>query len=65
MVMCFYQLTTLQLKMNNACQGHGITNKSPNVVPLILLGTAGVHVRLFCNFGPGFIIINFTLDVVA
>jgi hypothetical protein len=34
-------------------------------MPLILVGTAGVHVRLFCDFGPGLIIINFTPDVVA
>ena len=64
-VICVHQSMALQLKMNNACWGHGRTNKSPNIVPLILVGTAGVHVRLFCNFGPGFIIINFTPDIVA
>jgi hypothetical protein len=43
--------------MNNACRGHGGTNESPHVVPLILVGTAGVHVRLFCDFGPSFVVV--------
>jgi hypothetical protein len=43
--------------MNNACRGHGGTNKLPHVVPFILVGTAGVHARLFCNFCPSFIVI--------
>ena len=55
-VICVYPSTTLQLKMNSACRGQGRTNKSPNIVPLILVGTA---------FGPGFIVINFMLNVVA
>jgi hypothetical protein len=43
--------------MNDACRGHGGTNELPHVVPLILVGTAGVHARLFCDFCLSFIVI--------
>ena len=45
----------LQLKMNDACRNQ---NRGRSVVPFILVETAGVHAKLFCDFGPNFIVVD-------
>ena len=52
-VICVDRSTTLQLKMNDACR-----NRGRSVVPFISVETAGVHAKLFCDFGPNFVVID-------
>ncbi|KAL3778057.1 hypothetical protein ACHAW5_011128 [Stephanodiscus triporus] len=57
-VICVDRSTTMQMEMNDACRGRGGATEPPRVVPFISVETAGVHARLFCDFGPCFVVID-------
>ena len=53
--------------MNDACRGGGRGDRrgedgrppsSPRAVPFISVETAGVYARLFCDFGPNFVVVD-------
>ncbi len=56
-VVCVDQSTTAQLEMNDACRGYGRSDGEV-VVPFASVETAGVHARLFCDFGPDFVVVG-------
>ena len=51
-VICIDRSTTLQLKVNDACR------EASHVVPFISVETAGVHAKIFCDFGPKFVVVD-------
>ena len=64
-VICVDRSTTTQLEMNDACRGgrgdrRGGDSRppSPRTVPFISVETAGVYARLFCDFGPNFVVVD-------
>jgi len=56
-VVCVDRSTTAQLEMNDACRGYGRSDGAA-VVPFVSVETAGVHARLFCDFGPDFVVVD-------
>lgn len=54
-VVCVDRSTAAQLEMNDACRGGG---GGSSTVPFVSAGTAGVHARLFCDFGPRFTVVD-------
>ncbi|KAL3811063.1 hypothetical protein ACHAXA_009011 [Cyclostephanos tholiformis] len=64
-VICVDRSTSMQLKMNDACRGRGGRGREANnggpsrrVVPFISVETAGLHAKLFCDFGPNFVVVD-------
>jgi len=65
-VICVDRSTTTQLEMNDACRGgrgdrRGGDGRPPSprgAVPFISVETAGVYARLFCDFGPNFVVVD-------
>eukprot|EP00571_Detonula_confervacea_P000614 CAMPEP_0172319668 /NCGR_PEP_ID=MMETSP1058-20130122/38333_1 /TAXON_ID=83371 /ORGANISM="Detonula confervacea, Strain CCMP 353" /LENGTH=1432 /DNA_ID=CAMNT_0013034763 /DNA_START=69 /DNA_END=4364 /DNA_ORIENTATION=+ len=55
-VVCVDRSITSQLEMNDACRD--CSSSKPRVVPFISVETAGVHAKLFCDFGPKFIVVD-------
>ncbi|KAL7543014.1 hypothetical protein ACHAXR_012304 [Thalassiosira sp. AJA248-18] len=72
-VVCVDRSITLQLEMNNACrrrdgngqEGSSSSSSKPTptatttrTVPFLSVETAGVHAKLFCDFGPNFTVVD-------
>ncbi len=57
MVVCVDQSTMAHLEMNNACPGYGRSDGAVAVL-FVLVEMAGVHARLFCDFGPNFVVVG-------
>mmetsp|Transcript_13904 Transcript_13904/g.27252 ORF Transcript_13904/g.27252 Transcript_13904/m.27252 type:complete len:1445 (+) Transcript_13904:148-4482(+) len=57
-VVCIDRSMTAQLEMNDACRRHSSTGKEQSYVPFVSVETAGVHARLFCDFGPHFVVVD-------
>jgi ubiquitin-activating enzyme E1 len=63
-VVCVDRSTSMQLEMNDACRGRGggggEANGAPprRVVPFISVETAGLHAKVFCDFGPNFVVVD-------
>lgn len=51
-VICIDRSTTSQLKVNDACR------EASHVVPFISVETAGVHAKLFCDFGQKYVVVD-------
>jgi len=57
-VVCVDRSITSQLEMNNACRDQERSSFKPHVVPFISVETAGVHAKVFCDFGPNFVVVD-------
>ena len=60
-VVCVDRSITSQIEMNDACRDQECSSSSsqpPRIVPFISVETAGVHARLFCDFGPNFVVVD-------
>eukprot|EP00577_Skeletonema_sp_RCC1716_P004352 CAMPEP_0113411772 /NCGR_PEP_ID=MMETSP0013_2-20120614/22462_1 /TAXON_ID=2843 ORGANISM="Skeletonema costatum, Strain 1716" /NCGR_SAMPLE_ID=MMETSP0013_2 /ASSEMBLY_ACC=CAM_ASM_000158 /LENGTH=1402 /DNA_ID=CAMNT_0000298185 /DNA_START=1399 /DNA_END=5607 /DNA_ORIENTATION=- /assembly_acc=CAM_ASM_000158 len=58
-VVCIDRSQSVQLEMNDACRYKCIaTGKSEASVPFVSVETAGVHSRVFCDFGPKFVVVD-------
>lgn len=58
-VVCIDRSQSVQLEMNDACRVKcSSTGKSEDSVPFVSVETAGVHSRVFCDFGPNFVVVD-------
>lgn len=57
-VVCIDRSMTAQLEMNDACRRQSSTGKEQSHVPFISVETAGVHARIFCDFGSQFVVVD-------
>ncbi|EED92704.1 ubiquitin activating enzyme, partial [Thalassiosira pseudonana CCMP1335] len=51
-VVCVDRSISAQLEMNDACRN------STSSVPFVSVETAGVYSRIFCDFGPSFVVVD-------
>jgi ubiquitin-activating enzyme E1 len=56
-VVCVDRSITAQLEMNDACRDQG-ANSNARIIPFLAVETAGVHAKLFCDFGPKFTVVD-------
>lgn len=58
-VVCIDRSQSVQLEMNDACRLKCTsTGNSENSVPFVSVETAGVYARVFCDFGPNFVVVD-------
>ena len=59
-VVCIDRSQSVQLEMNDACRYKcTASGKSEgSSVPFVSVETAGVHSRVFCDFGPNFVVVD-------
>ena len=57
-VVCIDRSQSVQLEMNDACRKCNASGKAQSCVPFVSVETAGVHSRLFCDFGPNFVVVD-------
>ncbi|KAL9187802.1 hypothetical protein ACHAXT_006180 [Thalassiosira profunda] len=57
-VVCVDRSTAAQLEMNNACRSRECSSSKAGVVPFLSVETAGVHAKMFCDFGPNFVVVD-------
>ncbi|KAL7445941.1 hypothetical protein ACHAXM_011760 [Skeletonema potamos] len=58
-VVCIDRSQSVQLEMNDACRYRcTASGKSEASVPFVSVETAGVHSRVFCDFGPNFVVVD-------
>jgi ubiquitin-activating enzyme E1 len=58
-VVCIDRSQSMQLEMNDACRYKcAASGKSEASVPFVSVETAGVHSRVFCDFGPKFVVVD-------
>jgi len=53
-VVCVDRSQSVQLEMNDACRN----KTTATSVPFVSVETAGVHSRVFCDFGPKFVVVD-------
>jgi len=57
-MVCVDRSLTYQLKMNDACRHHHRDGGQAGTVPFVSIETAGVHAKLFCDFGAKFVVVD-------
>lgn len=58
-MVCVDRSISVQLEMNDACRYQlGSTTSKSRIIPFLSVETAGVHAKIFCDFGPKFTIVD-------
>lgn len=57
-VVCVDRSISAQLEMNDACRSRCQAEDSTSSVPFVSVETAGVYSRIFCDFGPLFVVVD-------
>ncbi len=55
-MICVDRSITAQLEMNDACRDQEYSTS--RIIPFVSAETAGVHAKIFCDFGPKFTIVD-------